>query len=45
MKIEDGHLPFAARIMQRGAAMAVGMAGEVRNRHASCFRFAFTRRC
>lgn len=28
-RIEDGHLPFAARMVQLGAAIAVGMAGEV----------------
>ena len=40
-KIEDGHLPFAARMVQRGAAMAVGMAGEVADPACQMFTLRF----
>jgi hypothetical protein len=41
VKIEDVHLPFAARMVQRGAAMAVGMAGEVADPACQMFTLRF----
>lgn len=37
----DGHLPFAADLVQRGVAIAVGMAGEVEDRACQLFARRF----
>jgi hypothetical protein len=39
--IEDGHLPFAARLVQRGAAIAIGMTGEVADPACQMFTLRF----
>ena len=39
--IEDVHLPFAARLVQRGVAVAVGMAGEVADPACQMFTLRF----
>jgi hypothetical protein len=40
-RIEDAHLPFAAQIVRRGAAVAVGMAGEVADPACQMFTLRF----
>lgn len=38
---DDGHLPFAADLVKRGVAVAVGMAGEVDDRACQLFALRF----
>jgi hypothetical protein len=40
-RIDDVHLPFAARLVQLGAAMVVGMAGEVADPACQLFTLRF----
>jgi hypothetical protein len=44
--IDDTHLPFAAQLVRRGAAISVGMAGEVADRACRMFTLRLrARRC